>query len=236
MNDISHFVANRHIDSILVPKGGVLQVRWAPDHCCQFRHRGEGHYEVLQSENSKLAIGDTFECATFIVGMPAYLVRLIHQGAEPALYVIGKQGGLTEVRLINTDVTTNLDEDISYLENYVQQRIPHQPIMLTSEGRKKGVVPLVRALSNALKAGILNYDGQQLALPANRTELECGFIAHKLKELYTFASWSEVESLIVRRKHDGTTVKSLRQLRSFSPHDCSGRDELILKEVFISEE
>ena len=234
MTETSHFVANRHIDSTLVPQGGVLLVRWAPDRCCHFCHRGLGHYEVLQSENSKLAVGDTFECAAFIVGMPAYLDRLTHQGSEPSLYIIGKQGGLTEASLIATGVQAGVVEDLSYLENYVRQRIPRQPILLTAEGRKKEAVPLVRALSNALKAGILTYDGQQLALPANRTELECGFIVHKLKEFYTFASWSEVENLIVRRKHDGTTVKSLRQLRSFSPHDRSGREEPILKAVFLS--
>ena len=55
--------------------------------------------EVTESVNSKLQIGDTFHCGCFIVGQPLYLYDFKH-GDEPAsVFVVGKRGGLGEVKL-----------------------------------------------------------------------------------------------------------------------------------------
>ena len=44
--------------------------------------------------NSKLSVGDTFECVLFIEGEPLYLNNLVHEGNPPIAYQIGSKSGV----------------------------------------------------------------------------------------------------------------------------------------------
>lgn len=79
-------------------EGEVVHIAWSPDRRVNLRHLGNGHFEVLQSENSKLKPGDTFRCTCFVIGEPLYLDDFVRAGSAPTLFVVGNKGGLTEVR------------------------------------------------------------------------------------------------------------------------------------------
>ena len=79
--------------------GGCLTITWAPDRRVLIEHLGNGAFEVLHSENSKLKSGDTFHCSCFIIGEPLYLDNFVRDNNPPTLFVVGNKGGLTEVRL-----------------------------------------------------------------------------------------------------------------------------------------
>ena len=51
-------------------------------------------FEVIEAEQTKLSVGDTFECDIFIEGEPLYLSQLIHEGRPPMVYVAGKKSGI----------------------------------------------------------------------------------------------------------------------------------------------
>ena len=79
--------------------GGCLTITWAPDRRVLIEHLGNGTFEVLHSENSKLKPGDSFHCSCFIIGEPLYLDNFVRDNNPPTLFVVGNKGGLTEVRL-----------------------------------------------------------------------------------------------------------------------------------------
>ena len=51
-------------------------------------------YEVLDSQNSKLQVGDTFHCSIFIEGEPLFLDKLSHGTYQNIAYVAGKKDGV----------------------------------------------------------------------------------------------------------------------------------------------
>ena len=66
----------------------------APDRDCTIRHLGKSRFVVEEIVNSKLSVGDTFECVLFIDGEPLYLNNLVHEGNPPVAYQIGSNSGI----------------------------------------------------------------------------------------------------------------------------------------------
>lgn len=79
-------------------KNVFVRIAWSPDRRVLLRHLGEGAFQVVESENSKLKPGDSFHCSCFIIGEPLYLDNFVHGNNAPTLFVVGNKGGLTEVR------------------------------------------------------------------------------------------------------------------------------------------
>ncbi len=93
----SHVVLGQALNASELAKDARIRVAWAPDRRCVFQHRGEGRFEVLSSENSKLKVGDTFHCSFLIIGQPLYLDDFVRNNKPPTMFVIGNKGGLTTV-------------------------------------------------------------------------------------------------------------------------------------------
>jgi hypothetical protein len=95
----SHYVLNTTLYANDISKDASVLVTWQPDRRCRFLHLGEGFFRVTDSINSKLQIGDTFHCGCFIVGQPLYLYDFKHGDEPSSIFVVGKQGGLSEVKI-----------------------------------------------------------------------------------------------------------------------------------------
>lgn len=83
-----------------LPENALIQVCWAPNRKCIFRHIFNGNFVVMESENSKLQPNDTFHCSFFIIGQPLYLDNLVHQNEISNVFVVGAKGGLSTVKLL----------------------------------------------------------------------------------------------------------------------------------------
>ena len=79
--------------------GARLLLTWMPDRRCVVEHLGNGHFRVMEALNTKLSVGDTFECHLFINHEPLYIDRLMHNGLPPISYVAGRLDGIS-VRLL----------------------------------------------------------------------------------------------------------------------------------------
>ena len=92
-----------HIDDL--QKGDRVEVTWLPNRRCVFRYEGEAHFIVLESENAKLHVGDSFDTTCFLVGKPMYLDNLqrdeVPSTKESVSYVAGSKNGLNSVKLVN---------------------------------------------------------------------------------------------------------------------------------------
>jgi len=90
----SSFVMGDSVKAEDLEVGELVVVTYPPDRRCEFKRTTDG-FVVTKSVHSKLSVGDTFRCNTFIIGEPCYLYDLSHDGKTGLAYVIGKSKGLT---------------------------------------------------------------------------------------------------------------------------------------------
>lgn len=79
-------------------EGQMLKLTWLPDRTCIIKYLGNGCFEVVESENTRLSEGDTFECHLFINHEPAYLNNWRHGDKDAVTYAIGKKNGIVVER------------------------------------------------------------------------------------------------------------------------------------------
>ena len=72
----------------------TITLFWNPDRKCTVRYLGDNHFVVVESENTRLIKGATFQCSLIIEGEQLYLNNLILNDKQPIAYVCGKKGGI----------------------------------------------------------------------------------------------------------------------------------------------
>lgn len=80
--------------------GDRVEVNWSPGRRIVAQYLGQGRMRVVESERSKLAVGDTFSCAGMVCGEQLLLTQVERASSDKALtYICGKGGGITARRL-----------------------------------------------------------------------------------------------------------------------------------------
>lgn len=98
----SDVVLGKSVQSSQLRIGDRVTLRWNPGRICTVEYLGNNSYRVVSSEKTKLKPGHTFQCPFFAVGVPCVVSNLIQEGIAHSLFEIGKQGGLTQVRLLTS--------------------------------------------------------------------------------------------------------------------------------------
>ena len=80
--------------------GDCVEVAWRPNRRAVLRFEGDNNFTIIETENSKLHIGDTCNTVCFLVNRPMYLDNLVQEHQSPKTYVAGKRHGLTYVRKV----------------------------------------------------------------------------------------------------------------------------------------
>lgn len=76
-------------------KEDLIKLTWHPERICIAKYLGDGNFEVVESEKTRLKPGDTFSCHIVISGYPLYLSELRQGNKEPIGYVCGRgEGGV----------------------------------------------------------------------------------------------------------------------------------------------
>lgn len=87
-------VVSRHLRTQDLQAGQQIVLTWQPDRRCVVELQQDKCFEVIEAEQTKLSVGDTFECDIFIEGEPLYMSQLVHEGRPPMVYVAGKKSGI----------------------------------------------------------------------------------------------------------------------------------------------
>ena len=76
--------------------GHTIQISWRPDRRSTLKYLGSHRFEIIETENSKWQVGDTFLCKHLIVGKPLYVDNLTDKDGvlKSAMYVVGEKGGI----------------------------------------------------------------------------------------------------------------------------------------------
>ena len=89
------------IVSAALVAGQRLQLGWRPDRLITVEYLGMNRFVVIESINSSLQPGDSFECIQIQAGRPLYLDRFRRAHADgEARYVAGERSGLTLVKFL----------------------------------------------------------------------------------------------------------------------------------------
>ena len=99
--DNSDLVMSESMSSSDLKIGDRLMIAWQPNRVCVLKYLGDNQFEVIESQNSKLKVGDTFRCGLFILGEPVYIndLRQNNGTGEPKLFVVGNRSGLTKLKI-----------------------------------------------------------------------------------------------------------------------------------------
>lgn len=87
-------VVSRHLRTSDLQVGQQVELTWQPERRCVVQRQKGKSFQVIEAEQTKLSVGDTFECDIFIEGEPLYLSQLVHEGRPPMVYVAGKKSGI----------------------------------------------------------------------------------------------------------------------------------------------
>lgn len=87
-------VISRHLHTSDLQVGQKIELTWQPERRCVVQRQKGKSFLVVEVEQTKLSVGDTFECDIFIEGEPLYLSQLVHEGRSPMVYVAGKKSGI----------------------------------------------------------------------------------------------------------------------------------------------
>ena len=76
--------------------GETLQIAWQPNRKSTLKYLGNQQFEIIETENSKWQVGDTFFCKHFISGKPLYVDNLTDKNGilKSTMYVVGKDLGI----------------------------------------------------------------------------------------------------------------------------------------------
>ena len=76
--------------------GETLQIAWQPNRKSTLKYIGNQQFEIIETENSKWQVGDTFFCKHFISGKPLYVDNLTDKNGilKSAMYVVGEVDGI----------------------------------------------------------------------------------------------------------------------------------------------
>lgn len=76
--------------------GDTLQISWQPDRRSILKYLGNQRFEIIETENSKWQVGDTFECKHFLYGKTLCVDNLTGKDGviKSKTFQVGKKGGI----------------------------------------------------------------------------------------------------------------------------------------------
>ena len=74
--------------------GNRLRLIWQPERVCDIEYLGDLNFRVIASENTRLHVGDTFQCSLIVEGEPLYIDNLKQGDQQLTAYVCGKKSGV----------------------------------------------------------------------------------------------------------------------------------------------
>jgi len=99
----SDFDSIEEITSSDLKGGDVLRFSYPPDRVVTCRYAGEeSRFDVTESVNSKLRVGDVIWVSHFIKSYPLIVDNVLRDGKSLGQLVLGRYSGLTECKLIES--------------------------------------------------------------------------------------------------------------------------------------
>lgn len=83
--------------------GQQIEIGWRPNRLLRLRYLGSSKYEVVESKNSKIRVGDRFVTGCFIKGQPLILPFIERPEGNTPTFVAGRNSGLNMLVIIKDE-------------------------------------------------------------------------------------------------------------------------------------
>lgn len=83
--------------------GQHIEIGWSPNRVLRLCYLGSSKYEVVESRNSKVMVGDRFLTGCFIKGQPLILPFIERDGENTSPFVAGRNNGLNMLTILKHD-------------------------------------------------------------------------------------------------------------------------------------
>jgi len=101
MDICSGFITKNVLFESQLHEGDMVHVEWSPNRKVTFMINENRCFEVTESENAKIQLGDEMSIMMFAKGQPLQVKDVMRDGRCLGNYVAGTDGGLTKVKLIS---------------------------------------------------------------------------------------------------------------------------------------
>ena len=78
----------------------IVEITYLPDRKVRMRYLGNNHYQVVESLNSKLQVGDELEIQNFVLHHPLLVLNVWRRGEPLGQFTAGPVPGLSSVRIL----------------------------------------------------------------------------------------------------------------------------------------
>lgn len=75
----------------------VVEVTYLPDRKISMQYLGNNHYQIIESENSKLQVGDEVEVLNFVLHHPLLVLNVWRSGQSLGQFTAGRVSGLSSI-------------------------------------------------------------------------------------------------------------------------------------------
>lgn len=99
--DISDFSKVESIDSADLEVGEMVRISYMPNRLLRLRYLGDNKYIICESHGSKLWKNDILMITGFYIGFELLISDVKRNGIHLGSYQAAKQGGLTDIEIIN---------------------------------------------------------------------------------------------------------------------------------------
>ena len=78
----------------------IVEITYLPDRKVSMKYLGNNHYQVEESLNSKLQVGDELEIQNFVLHHPLLVLNVWRSGKSMGQFTAGRVSGLSSVRIL----------------------------------------------------------------------------------------------------------------------------------------
>lgn len=93
-NSSSEFLLNGLCISADLSEGAIVNVSWSPNRLVRFQKISRSRFEVIESHNAKLIVGDQCSINSFAESCPLVVNDILRKGNNIPLYIGAKDGGI----------------------------------------------------------------------------------------------------------------------------------------------
>ena len=91
--------SDEEIRSADLQPDAIVEITYLPDRKVRMRYLGNYHYKIVDSENSKLQVGDELEVQNFVLHHPLLAMNVWRHGESLGQFTAGRVSGLSSIRI-----------------------------------------------------------------------------------------------------------------------------------------
>ena len=92
--------SDEEVRSADLPRDAIVEIAYLPDRKVSMKYLGNNHYQVEESLNSKLQVGDELEIQNFVLHHPLLVLNVWRSGKSMGQFTAGRVSGLSSVRIL----------------------------------------------------------------------------------------------------------------------------------------